>query len=135
MSTRPTDVANFRGFTIFYTKTADTAGQGSWTTDGTPAHHYSTTEKVIGTWIDGKPLYERTWDLGQDITVGSWTTVMSVAGVNINKIVNSISAQNDPAVSFIEYWVDGTTLKGNSLRQSGDDYVRYLTLQYTKTTD
>lgn len=126
---------NYQYAIIQYTKTTDTAGSGTWTTQGAYAHHYSTDEHVVGTWIDGKPIYEKTWDLGQNITVGSWTTVMSVAGVNIDKIVNSISVQNDPAVSFIEYWVDGTTLKGNSLRYGENDYVRYLTLQYTKTTD
>lgn len=26
---------------------------------GSSGHNYSTTEQVIGTWIDGKPLYER----------------------------------------------------------------------------
>jgi len=99
-------------------------------------HNYSTSEQVIGTWIDGKPLYQKTWDLGQDITVGAWTSVMSVADVNIDVLVNSISVQNSKSVSLIEYWVDGTTLKGNTLRpNSASDYVRYLTLQYTKTTD
>lgn len=45
--------------TIWYTKGSDTPGSGTWTTDGTYAKHYSTEEKVIGTWIDGKPLYEQ----------------------------------------------------------------------------
>ena len=98
--------------------------------------YYSEEEQIIGTWIDGKPIYKRTWDLGSDVTVGEWTTVMSVTGLNIDKIINSISVQNDSAISMIEYWVDGNTLKGNTLRNyGGDDYVRYLTLQYTKTTD
>lgn len=26
----------------------------------TPTHNYSTTERVIGKWIDGKPIYEKT---------------------------------------------------------------------------
>lgn len=47
--------------TLRYTKTTDTAGSGTWTTQGTLAHHYSTAEHVVGTWIDGKPLYEKTY--------------------------------------------------------------------------
>ena len=47
--------------TVRYTKTTDTPGSGTWTTQGGYAHHYSTTEQVIGTWIDGKPLYEKTY--------------------------------------------------------------------------
>ena len=49
--------------TIQYTKTTDVAGSGNWNTDGVPTHHYSTSEQVIGTWIDGKPLYEITVDV------------------------------------------------------------------------
>ena len=45
--------------TIQYTKTTDTAGSGIYTPQGQLAVHYSTEEHVIGTWIDGKPLYER----------------------------------------------------------------------------
>ena len=45
---------------IQYTKTTDTAGSGTWTPSGIPAVHYSTEEHVIGTWIDGSTLYEKT---------------------------------------------------------------------------
>ena len=47
-------------FTVWYTKTTDTAGSGKWTPQGVPAVHYSTDEQVVGTWIDGKTLYEKT---------------------------------------------------------------------------
>ena len=47
--------------TLKYTKTTDTAGSGSWATSGGYAHHYSTTEQIVGTWIDGKPLYEKSY--------------------------------------------------------------------------
>lgn len=46
--------------TLWYTKTTDTAGSGNWNVDGVPMHHYSTSEQVVGTWIDNKPLYEIT---------------------------------------------------------------------------
>jgi hypothetical protein len=46
--------------TIQYTKTTDTAGSGNWVPNGAPAIHYSTDEHVIGTWIDGSTLYEKT---------------------------------------------------------------------------
>lgn len=46
--------------TLQYTKTTDTAGGGEWTPHGTPTVHYSTEETCIGTWIDGKPLYQKT---------------------------------------------------------------------------
>lgn len=45
---------------IRYTKTTDQAGSGQWTPQGVPAHHYSEDEQVVGTWIDGSTLYEKT---------------------------------------------------------------------------
>ena len=45
---------------ILYTKTTDVAGSGSWTPQGVPTHHYSTDEQIVGTWIDGSTLYEKT---------------------------------------------------------------------------
>lgn len=47
---------------IQYTKTTDTPGSGTWTTQGGYAHHYSTDEKVIGTWVNGKPLYAKSYN-------------------------------------------------------------------------
>lgn len=60
--------------TIRYTKTIDTAGSGTWTTKGEYAHHYSTTEQVVGTWVDGSTLYEKTLIL-TSITFGSYINI------------------------------------------------------------
>lgn len=45
--------------TIQYTKTTDTPGSGHYTTNGGEAHHYSTEEQVVGTWVDGSTVYEK----------------------------------------------------------------------------
>ena len=47
------------------------------TTDqgGSGGHNYSTTEQVVGTWINGKPLYEKTIDYGNNVNVGYDNTV------------------------------------------------------------
>lgn len=50
-------------FTIRYTKTTDTAGSGTWGTNGCFTEHYSTSEQIVGTWIDGRPIYQRTYNL------------------------------------------------------------------------
>lgn len=50
--------------TLQYTKTTDQPGSGTFLTDGTPSHHYSTSEKVVGTWIDNSTLYEITVNKG-----------------------------------------------------------------------
>lgn len=46
--------------TLQYTKTTDQPGSGIWTPQGTYAEHYSTDEQVVGTWIDGSTIYEKT---------------------------------------------------------------------------
>ena len=56
---------------VQYTKTTDTAGSGKYTTLGTPAVHYSTDEQVIGTWIDGKTLYQKTVTTGGNVPSGA----------------------------------------------------------------
>lgn len=45
---------------LYYTKTTDVAGSGTWTPQGVPAVHYSTDEQVIGTWM-GKTLYQKSF--------------------------------------------------------------------------
>jgi hypothetical protein len=46
--------------TLQYTKTTDAPGSGTWTPSGVPAVHYSTEEQVVGTWVDGKTVYQDT---------------------------------------------------------------------------
>ena len=57
-----TDLSSLTGeVTLQYVKSTDVAGSGSWTPQGVPTHHYSTDEHIIGTWIDGSTLYEKTF--------------------------------------------------------------------------
>lgn len=57
--------------TIHYTKTTDIAGSGSYAALGVPAVHYSTNEHVVGTWIDGSTLYEKTVPTGGSVPSGA----------------------------------------------------------------
>ena len=40
-------------------------------------NEYSTTEKVVGKWIDGKPLYRKTFEISSTTISSSSTTVIS----------------------------------------------------------
>lgn len=57
--------------TLQYTKTSDTAGSGEYNTLAIPNVHYSTDEQVIGTWIDGKTLYQKTVTTGGGVPTGA----------------------------------------------------------------
>lgn len=141
-------------FTILYTKTTDTAGSGIWTTQGGYAHHYSTTEQVIGTWIDGKPLYEKTINVDfvngrrdyqhgiQNVDViffdDSATFIYAKDKSEFNHFYNA--GYNDSA-QFVEGYgrfLQQVTrsiviLKANP--NVGSNYSAIITLRYTKTTD
>lgn len=119
------------GYAILqYTKTTDTPCSGTWTTQGGYAHHYSTDEKVIGTWVDGKPLYERVFDLGSAVTISSnWTKVIN--DTNIKPIqcigINDTNVASYPLTADSDN--DGLYLKGDNVS------INKFILQYTKTTD
>lgn len=125
--------------TIQYTKTTDQPGSGTWTPEGQLAHHYSTSEKVVGTWVDGSTVYERTWDFSSNpisLPYNIWidTTIQSSDGVY--RIISAECLTSDFLV-----------IDGNEIRVGAGGYpvgisaiinhgrsLGYLTLQYTKSS-
>ena len=106
--------------------------------------NYSTTEKVVGTWIDGKPLYEITVDFGALPNASAKTVNHGVT--NIDKIVYGIAGawgSNTyvpiPMVSMASstdatYWITATLI--NITTESDRSALNgYVTFRYTKTTD
>ena len=66
-----------------YTKLSDTAGSGTWTPSSVPSVHYSTTEQVVGTWIDGSTLYEKVFTGNVSMPSNSWYDFELDSGINI----------------------------------------------------
>lgn len=139
---RPKASAGGRYLTYQYTKTTDVAGSGNWNTDGVPTVHYSTTEKVIGTWIDGKPLYGKTVIFG---AIPSNTT--KEVDHNINDLKMTIGFEGTmmsgtvcetlPSGENSNFRIQTTPTKlkiitGASWSGWNDSYI---TIKYTKTTD
>lgn len=131
--------------TIQYTKTTDVAGSGDYNTYGVPTVHYSTSEQVIGTWIDGKPLYERTLSLGALPNNSIKTVPHNIANVDLIFVSDSffqtgagassyLNFTNDSTAGQTEILVDRTNVEiwAGSNRTSWNGYV---TVRYTKTTD
>ena len=138
--------------TIQYTKTTDTAGSGTWNGQGGLAHHYSTNETVVGTWIDGKPLYEKTVLLSN-------VTISANSSTNIN--ISDYYSNVWKAINFECCDINGESIFPNIMVNSalspyslgitvdkGSDHITftrgsgsnatisvYFTLRYTKTTD
>ena len=92
-----------------YTKTTDQAGSGTWTPQGVPAVHYSEDEHVVGTWIDGKTLYEKTVVYSGNIGHGSYATIdnsLSYSGVGFFTVLNA-SAKLATVDTWFTYSVGG----------------------------
>lgn len=131
--------------TIQYTKTTDVAGSGKWSTQGTPTHHYSTNEHVIGTWVDGKPLYEKSFF---DVTLsrGQSTQIShGIQSIGTKVSINGIVVRDSDGWSTsLEHYEDSSTYIRSTFTDtnvvirvniSSGDYKANFTLQYTKTTD
>lgn len=133
--------------TVRYTKTTDTAGSGTWTTQGGYAHHYSTTEHVIGTWIDGKPLYEKTIsvtftssaDFSGEIKEGtvdisSFVPTAEQIFVDNGKCYYDVS--NSSHRGFYAIICEAENKRLNVFtRYARTNVTGYFVIQYTKTSD
>jgi phage minor structural protein, N-terminal region len=136
---------SFSGLTVTcratyrYTKLADTAGSGSYTTLGVPAVHYTTDEQVIGTWIDGKPIYQKTFVFENAITLSNpntwYSTPIVRANYNMDKIIDAIAYS--PTLEDVYKGVTAEINDGQYLQVLNYRYalIQTLTVQYTKTTD
>ena len=133
--------------TVQYTKTTDTAGSGIWATNGAPAKHYSTTEQVIGTWIDGSTIYEKTIELeNRQIVSGNNTFNLSItnmgAVIKADVVISNSSKTNYRVLNADDfgsseklfYKIDTTgqiIITADTLWSNPNIYV---TLRYTKST-
>ena len=122
-----------------------------------PLHRYSTTEHVVGSWIDGKPLYEKTlkvspasqWQTGTEIPTG-------ISNPDFVKITEAYFYDNDynDMIGTLPYnqslsdmngdWIyepvykrstNVIVLKTSSFFNADPDRYLIFVLQYTKTTD
>lgn len=121
---------------------------------GSSSHNYSTTEQVIGTWIDGKPLYEKTYVINalpssagyQDHSLGlsdidvrhsfgdlKWasgtTRPFGVIGMDRNS-PTSWYMQNQ-----ITYTIENNSFIRIIVGTDRSAISATITIQYTKTTD
>lgn len=134
--------ANIRAIktlTLVYTKTIDTAGSGSWTPGGIPAIHYSTDEHVIGTWVDGSTLYEKTLTYtNQTQRPSDWTTLETFSDINqVIKMDGFIDVSNGQRMSNQYYFrlvFQNNTLKYYCAELAAGNGDITATIQYTKTT-
>lgn len=131
---------------VQYTKTTDTASSPVAPPKVEAMHAYSTDEKVVGTWVDGKPLYEKTVYFGSG-TLSNRASV-SFENMNIDKIMVISGTFEDTTEGQLSIPVslDGTFYVGFYCNRrsilltfsstfNGRISNAYAIIQYTKTTD
>lgn len=107
---------------------------------------YSTDEQMIGHWINGKPLYQKTMQvkapaITTDGTWGQLKTAHNIANVDtrVSCVINGSAVihmfGNGNAVRYLASYFDTTdiSIRTNSINYSNANV--YVTIQYTKTTD
>lgn len=115
-------------------------------------HNYSTEEKIVGTWIDGKTVYEKTYLIEQSFSNGinQFLTIDSINIISIHNIAlydgkynhHWYSQMASDVYLNILYGADANGGNGTgiyteiaSAYQNGRITKVRFTIQYTKTTD
>ena len=127
--------------TLQYTKTTDSANSFNY---GDP-NEYSTTEKIVGTWVDGKPLYQKTINFGALPNTTSKSVNHGVSNPSIKRIfgytTNGTSVATLPFVGTgsdsgsnnIAIYATATQIIVEALRDRSAYTTTYVTIQYTKS--
>lgn len=102
-----------------------------------PSMDFSTNEKVVGKWLDGSTLYQKTFST--DITISSasgWFGNVDVSGCNIDEIKSSFASgtySNQKISMYPVVRIDNGTLSFN-ISGMANVVINQITIQYTKTT-
>lgn len=104
-------------------------------------HAYSTTEQVVGTWIDGSPVYEKSFQSTTPSAVNTVSVIEDISSLNVdipilltgnvgNVPINWRLDANNEVICFVNSAKTGIAMQiANSLLI---ETVCYLTLRYTK---
>ena len=115
---------------------------------GGGSHTYSTTEQLVGEWIDGSPVYEISISSNTAIDMYVFTTVADLSSYNVDKIVSidvSVTV-NEDGDSIYRTYARGQyfialfrhsdsllQLKQSITSRGGLNWSTVATIRYTKT--
>lgn len=117
-----------------------------WVNGAGGMHEYSTAEKVVATWIDGKPVYEKSYYVYFP-TTGQWTDyeLVDLSNLNIERLILFDGTVSDRfpyhyKINNDVYWDIWIPNKNANILSTGKWAVSIaqgvsIVLRYTKTTD
>ena len=128
--------------TVQYTKTADAANSFNY---GDP-NDYSTTEKIVGSWVDGKPLYQKTINFGALPNASTkYNTSSGIATSKVKRMwgysttgsttveLPHAGAGSTSADDAIAIFFDSSGLGVSTGKDRSNFTTTYITVQYTKS--
>lgn len=117
-------------------------GGGQWVTLPSSSVNYSTSEQVIGTWIDGKPIYRKTIYFPNGLLVqnNTWVSIGATASsLNIERFIKGFAMGSPTLAGGAGFNINVGIVNANIsvyCDRNGDTiFIEYLTMEYTKTTD
>ena len=117
---------------------------GSVWVNGDDLHEYSTDEKIIGKWIDGKPIYEKVINGTIIGSPADWTNFYDCTNLNIDNMINIKGFFNydnirnmyvDSRYSAFTYVHSTKFIQYYNSDLVKRNFETTLIIQYTKTTD
>ena len=110
---------------------------------------YSETERIVGQWVDGKPLYQKTIDCGAMPNATTKTVASGLTDENVKRIygftINSTGviiplpyvdvSSNSTVQIHISYLTASHEIRIMTGADRSGFSTSYVTIQYTKTTD
>lgn len=107
---------------------------------------YSTNETVVGTWIDGKPIYRKTFN-NISVTSSEYSVIPIATGLTIDNLINisgylvnngrwvvTLNSVDIQYANMVRVSYDKQT---SSLELAAQNWTgtATVTIEYTKTTD
>lgn len=97
---------------------------------GEEYHKYSTNEQIVGEWIDGSTIYEKTFNLQSEISIdtSNWISLgVSLSGVGVPISIEARSSRAVNSSVVVDIFDSPMTAKGL-------DKIKSLTIRYTKAS-
>lgn len=94
---------------------------------------FSNDERVVGVWLDGKKIYEKTFtfETEKQITGDTWNANFATI-TGITNILSAYSIGASGAYYPLMSTISTNTVSVMSCRNSGNSYAKHFVIRYTK---
>ena len=102
---------------------------------GSSLHIYSTTEQKIGTWIDGKEVYELTVALSSSVSIGtgSWRQFTDIITTDWFLVIEAVGLRTSSGV-YVPVYASHNSNTNLELRGISTAYdIDYIIVKYVKS--